>query len=320
MIRSVVPGLLLLIFSGRLSAQQDALTSLSPYEQEVPGTAIKFKMVPIKGGEFKMGSGEKSGKPDELPQKTVKLSSFFIGMYEVTYDEYDAFFRDDLFSRNETADAVTRPSPPYIDMTLGMGKEGGFPANSMSHYGALMFCRWLYKKTGEFYRLPTEAEWEYACKAGSTTSYPFGKENGDLSKYAWFKGNSENKYHKVGLKTPNAWGLYDMLGNVAEWTLDQYDEKYFSTIGSSPVDPLIPPTDRHPRTLKGGTYQDGPAELRSSMRIKSSLDWNRRDPQIPRSRWWNADAPFVGFRVVKPGKKPSAEEIEKFFTDYLGQD
>lgn len=319
LIRWAVSATLIFVSCSAVYSQQPVGNSLSSYEQLVPGTSVKLKMVFVKGGNFKMGSGEKKAKTDESPAKQVTVSSFFMGAYEITYDEYDAFFRDEAFSRNETTDAVTRPSPPYIDLTLGMGKEGGFPANSMSQYGAMMYCRWLYKKTGEFYRLPTEAEWEYACRAGSSTDYPFGNNVAELAKYAWFKDNSDNKYHKTGLKTPNAWGLYDMLGNVAEWTLDQYDENYFNTIGAAPVDPLIRPTERYPRTLKGGTYRDGPVELRSSSRLKSSLDWNRRDPQIPRSRWWNADAPFIGFRVVKPEKKPLAEEIEKFYAEYLNK-
>ncbi|MEO6915117.1 MAG: SUMF1/EgtB/PvdO family nonheme iron enzyme [Chitinophagaceae bacterium] len=296
---------------------QDA--ELVTYEKPVPGTLLKFKMIAVKGGLFTMGAvkGDKNAAPDEGPAKQVSLSAFYIGAFEVTYDEYDAFFRDEGFSRNVTTDAITRPSPPYIDLTLAMGKEGGFPANSMSHYGALMYCRWLYKKTGEFYRLPTEAEWEYACRAGSSTIYPFGNDASGLTKYAWYKTDSDNKYHKVGEKAPNAWGIYDMLGNVAEWTLDQYDEKYFNNPVTASKDPLVLPTARHPRTVKGGSYQDVAKDLRSSARLKSNLDWNRRDPQIPRSRWWNADAPFIGFRLVRPAKKPSDDEIEKFFADYI---
>src|SRR5258708_1686617 len=115
-----------------------------------------------------------------------------------------------------------------------MGKTGGFPANSMIQYAALMYCKWLYKKTGVFYRLPTEAEWEYACRAGAPTAYPFSDGQGEdrrkggartqLSRYAWWKDNSQEKYHAVKQLAPNAWGLYDMLGNVAEWTVDQYYE------------------------------------------------------------------------------------------------
>ncbi len=292
---------------------------LQAYVQQVPGSPLSFKMVPIPGGVFSMGSreNEKGRNLDEGPVTRVTISPFYMGATEVTYDEYDAFFKDESISRNETADAVTRPSPPYIDLTLGMGKQGGFPANSMSQYGALMYCRWLYNKTGVFYRLPTEAEWEYASRAGSTTTYPFGNDTTGLNSYAWYQLNSGDKYHQVGMKKPNPWGLYDMIGNVAEWTLDQYDDNYFAALGQSPADPLIRRTTRHPRTLKGGSYQDDGSKLRSAARLQSSLDWNRRDPQIPRSRWWNADAPFIGFRIVRPLQPPSAEEINKFFADYI---
>lgn len=289
------------------------------YKQTVPGSPVAFTLVPVAGGKFMMGSTEKSKsfQPDEIPAKEVTISPFWMGATEVTYDEYDAFFKDETISRNQTTDAVTRPSPPYIDLTLGMGKQGGFPANSMSQYGAIMYCRWLYNKTGIFYRLPTEAEWEYACRAGSKSSYFFGEDTTGLNNYAWYAGNSDNKYHKTGLKQPNPWGLYDMLGNVAEWTLDQYDEAYFASIASNTKDPLIKPTARHPRTIKGGNYQDEATALRSAARLKSKLEWNRRDPQIPRSRWWNADAPFIGFRIVRPLQQPSKEAIDTFFANYI---
>ena len=142
-----------------------------------------------------------------------------MGAYEVTFDEYNLFFNDVSLSQNIPTDAVTRPSSPYIDMTLGMGKEGGFPANSMQQYGALMYCKWLYKKTGIFFRLPTEAEWEYACRAGSTTFILLEMMQQNWMNMHGIATNSENKYHKVGQKKPNAWGLYDMLGNVGEWVL-----------------------------------------------------------------------------------------------------
>lgn len=305
-----IAGCMIFFSVGKMEAQQGS------YEQGVPGTLIKFKMIAVKAGSFTMMDSQ-PGKTGKASQKPVSVSAFSMSSQEVTFDEYDAFFKDEDYSRNQTTDAVTRPSPPYIDLTLGMGKEGGYPANSMSHYGALMYCRWLYKKTGEFFRLPTEAEWEYACRSGSSEDYPFGTDTAQLSKYAWYKDDSDDKYHKTGLKEPNAWGFYDMLGNVSEWTLDQYDENYFATVGASPKDPLIKPTARHPRTLKGGNYQDAATDLQSSSRLKSNLDWNRRDPQIPRSRWWNADAPFIGFRIIKPAKKPSAEQIEQFFIEYL---
>ncbi|MBE7171103.1 MAG: SUMF1/EgtB/PvdO family nonheme iron enzyme [Williamsia sp.] len=312
--------ILLLLAAGLKTFAQPATDAFSAYAQQLPGTELKFNMVPIKGGAFTMGSnaGEKNRKADEGPAREITVSSFWMGATEVTYDEYDAFFKDESVTRNQPApDAVTRPSPPYIDLTLGMGKQGGFPANSMSQYGALMYCKWLYKKTGIFYRLPTEAEWEYACRAGSKTAYPFANDTAGLSKYAWYKNNSENKYHKTGLKQPNQWGLYDMMGNVAEWTLDQYDENYFKKEETGAKDPLIKPATRHPRTLKGGNFSDDAASLRSASRLPSTPDWNRRDPQIPRSRWWNADAPFIGFRLARPAVKPSEEEINQFFSTYL---
>ena len=118
-----------------------------------------------------MGSATaEKGKNDEGPQKEVKISPFSIGTYEVTHDEFLLFMNDDSLTRNSDVDAVTRPTPQYIDFSLGMGKQGGFPVNSMSQHAALMYCRWLYQKTGTFYRLPTEAEWEYACRAGASTT------------------------------------------------------------------------------------------------------------------------------------------------------
>jgi len=294
-------------------------TSFSAYEQTIPGSSIKFKMVPIKSGSFSMGSplSEKGRDMDEGPQKTFSISPFWMGAYEVTYDEYNTFFQDEAFSQNTDMDAVTRPSSPYIDFTLSMGKEGGYPANSMQQYGALMYCRWLYKKTGVFFRLPTEAEWEYACRAGSSSTYFFGNNEEQLDQYAWYSKNSGNKYHRVGELKPNAWGLYDILGNLGEWTLDQYEENYFQQMKDLSADPLVLPTKRHPRTVKGGTYKDDAKEVRPANRRPSDLVWNRRDPQIPKSKWWNADAPFIGFRIIRPVKQPTPVEAEKFFDLYL---
>jgi formylglycine-generating enzyme required for sulfatase activity len=217
-------------------------------------------------------------------------------------------------------DAVTRPSAQYIDLTWGMGKEGGYPANSMSQYTALMYCRWLYQKTGTFYRLPTEAEWEYACRAGTNTTYFFGNDAKDLPSYAWFKENSEEKYQKAGQKKPNAWGLYDMLGNVSEWTLDHHDEKFLQKLPENSIDPMpVPVWAEYPKVLKGGSYMDPAIELRAANRIQSDPEWNKRDPQIPKSRWWLTDAAFVGFRIVKPEKQPTPEEANQFYKSYLGQ-
>jgi formylglycine-generating enzyme required for sulfatase activity len=302
-----------------VSVQAQTDTSFTAYEQQLPGSAIKFNMVPIVAGSFLLGTtvADRWKEEDETPQHKIQIDAFWMGAYEVTFDEYNLFFSDVDFSQNTVADAITRPSPPYIELTLGMGKEGGFPANSMQQYGALMYCKWLYKKTGIFYRLPTEAEWEYACRAGTVTTFPFGNDAATLKEYAWFSNNSEGRYHKVGLKKPNAWGLYDMLGNVAEWTLDQYKKDYYSSLTDGTANPVSVPQTKHPRSVKGGSYQDAAKDLRPASRLMSDMAWNRRDPQIPKSRWWNADAPFIGFRIVRPLVQPTAEEIEKFFTTYL---
>ncbi len=300
------------------AAQTD--TTFQPYETKVPGSTVTFKMTPIPGGSFKWGSpdSEAGRMQDEGPQKTVTLSPFWMGVHEVTYDEFLVFFNDENLARNSDADAVTRPTPQYIDLSWGMGKQGGFPMNSMSPYTALMYCRWLYKNTGVFYRLPTEAEWEYACRAGSTTAYYFGDDPKQLKDYAWYADNSKKKYQKVMQKKPNAWGLYDMLGNVAEWTLDQYAPAYYETLTADATNPTNFPENKFPRSVKGGGFADPAAGLRAAARAHSEASWNRRDPQIPKSKWWLTDAMSVGFRIVRPLQQPSAEEIEAFYQKYLG--
>ncbi|WP_153798745.1 formylglycine-generating enzyme family protein [Foetidibacter luteolus] len=303
------------------SFAQNSVGDFKPYETTIPGSTVKFTMTPIPAGSFDMGSSDKDPlhKPDEGPQKQVTVDAFWMGVHEVTYDEFLLFFNDQATSVNSDVDAVTRPTPQYIDLSWGMGKAGGFPVNSMSQMAAATYCRWLYKKTGVFYRLPTEAEWEYASRAGKTTAYYFGDDSASLGDYGWFAGNSGLKYHKVGEKKPNAWGLYDMLGNVAEWTLDQYDENYFTTIGDNPKNPLVPAEKRYPRSVRGGGYLENAGALRCASRDKSIASWNRRDPQIPKSKWWLTDGMQVGFRLVRPLVQPSADEIEAFYKNYTGR-
>ena len=125
---------------------------------------------------------------------------------------------------------------------------------STTQQGALRYCQWLYQKTGRFYRLPTEAEWEYACRAGTNTVYFFGDDDSKLGDYAWYYENSDDKYHKVGEKLPNPWGLYDMLGNLAEWTSDEYRDNYYDLVTQSNKNPWMIPQRKHSRTVKGGAY------------------------------------------------------------------
>lgn len=313
--------ILLYTLSYHYSIAQDTVKTFAAYQFTIPGSSFQSKMVAVPGGSFLMGSpnNEKSREADEGPQQTVTIAPFWMGANEVTRDEFDVFYKDEGTSANSSVDAVTRPSPQYIDFSLGMGKEGGFPVNSLSQYSALMYCRWLYNKTGVFYRLPTEAEWEYACRAGSKTVYFFGDDAQQLDKYAWYKDNSDNKFHKTGLKSPNAWGLYDMLGNVCEWTLDHYDEKTLQNMAGKTDNPFVKPNSlKYPKSLRGGGYSDEAAQLRSANRFKSDPVWNRRDPQIPKSKWWLTDAPTVGFRIIRPLEQPAAEKVNEFFKAYLG--
>jgi formylglycine-generating enzyme required for sulfatase activity len=288
------------------------------YTETIPDTDVKFDMVAVTGGVFQMGSpdSEKGRGKDEGPQHRVQVYSFWMGKCEVTWDEFDAFRRDaGVTDQNDqrkllkkTPDAVTGPSPPYIDETWGYGRSG-MPVISISHNAAMRYCWWLSKKTGKTYRLPTEAEWEYAARAGTNTAYSFGDDPKNLDDYAWYAGTSksegeaERHPHKVGTKKPNPWGLHDMYGNVAEYCLDHYDPGFYATL---PLDlpalrPVVPPTDNcYSYVVRGGSWADAAAQCRSATRRASDRSWNRRDPYRPPSIWWLTDGDFVGFRVVRP--------------------
>lgn len=163
------------------------------------------------------------------------------------------------------------------------------------------YCRWLSAKTGKIYRLPTEAEWEYACRAGTKTVYSFGDDASKLGDYAWYVENAE-KPQPIGKKKPNAWGLYDMHGNVSEWCLDRYVADIYSTFTKGPVKgPVVLPTAaEYPYVARGGSWDDDADRLRSAARLASNLEWSVQDPQRPQSIWWHTDATFVGFRLVRP--------------------
>ncbi len=303
-----------------------APADMKGYTNTIPGSKVDYTMVPIPGGEFVMGSpeAEKGRGTDEGPQHKVKISPFWMGQCELTWNEYELFMYPDdekkLRADNPTAeyvntvsDAVTRPSKPYMEMSFGMGKDG-FPAISMTQHAANKYCHWLSAKTGHFYRLPTEAEWEYACRAGTTTAYSFGDDPAQLEQYAWSEQNSDFKYQKVGKKKPNPWGLYDLHGNVAEWCLDQYEPNYEKFKDAVTVDPWTRATKPYPHSVRGGSFDDEAAKLRSAARRFSDKSWKMRDPQLPKSIWWLTDAQFLGFRLVRPLAVPSAEELQKYWT------
>ncbi|MBE7175399.1 MAG: SUMF1/EgtB/PvdO family nonheme iron enzyme [Mucilaginibacter polytrichastri] len=311
-------GLFVLSFSCCISTAVFAQQKFESYTQNIDGTKLAFDMVAVKGGEFKMGSpAQETGRAaDEGPQHKVKISPFWIGKYEVPWDLFEPFvykdFEAGIGDRSEAVDAVARPTKPYLDMTFGMGKAG-FPAVGMTQYGAIQFCKWLYARTGVFYRLPTEAEWEYAARAGSEKAYSFGDDAAQLGDYAWFKDNSNNKTHPPGGKKPNAWGIYDMYGNVAEWTIDQYEPDYKKFGVKTAADPVVKPEKLYPNPLRGGSFEDDAAHTRSASRMPSDPNWKRIDPQMPKSNWWFPEAPFVGLRVVRPQTPPSKAEIEAYY-------
>jgi formylglycine-generating enzyme required for sulfatase activity len=307
---------------------------MKPYTNAIPGTRVTYAMVPIPAGEFTMGSpaNEEGRKPDEGPQHKVKISPFWMGKYEVTWNEYELFMYPDEERRtrdavasdptgDKLADAVSHPSKPYVEMSFGMGKDG-FPAISMTQHGANKYCQWLSAKTGHFYRLPTEAEWEYACRAGTTTTYFFGNDASKLSEYAWFEQNSDFKYQKVGRKKPNPWGLYDMYGNVVEWVLDQYDPNFYQQCAGKgeTVDPWDKATKPYPHAVRGGSWDDDPPMCRSAARRGSDRAWKMQDPQLPKSVWYFSDAQWVGFRIVRPVKVPPPEQMQKYWTSGVERD
>ena len=314
-------------FGSDLKFQQVKFTN---YTQPVPGSDVSIEMVPVPGGTYMMGSPEeeKGRKEDEGPLHRVKVDSFWMGKYEITWEQYDLFVKEEVEKLanqlpgkgaevNLSADAVSLPTPPYIDMSFGMGRDG-FPAINMTQYAAVHYAKWLTAKTGHFYRLPTEAEWEYACRAGSETAYHFGDDPAKLEEYAWYYDNSNRKYHQIGSKKPNPFGLYDMHGNVAEWTMDQYNEDFYAKFeGNTSHNPWLRPEELYPRTVRGGSWKDDPDRLRCAARRGSRSRWKQRDPQLPKSLWWLTDAPFVGFRLVRPVNPPSKEEMERYWLEAM---
>ncbi|HEY1084432.1 MAG TPA: SUMF1/EgtB/PvdO family nonheme iron enzyme, partial [Prosthecobacter sp.] len=233
------------------TAQAKSEADMKSYDSKVPKTGAAYSMISIKGGEFEMGSpdGEAGHADDEGPQVKVKVKPFWIGKYEVTWDEYEPFqltaegrnkdgSRKVWSPNDKPEDLISQPTPPYQPMDFGMGRNG-FPAICMTQHAANKYCQWLSAQTGHFYRLPTEAEWEYAARAGTKTAYFFGDDAKDLGEYAWFFDNAANfQYSQIGKKKPNPWGLHDIYGNVCEWTLGQYSPTAYKALleKGQPVD------------------------------------------------------------------------------------
>jgi formylglycine-generating enzyme required for sulfatase activity len=346
-----------LVCSPTIGADGDAKApaEMKIYNQKVNGTTVKFDLVPIPVGTtangktypatVTMGSPktEKGRKADEGPQIQVKLEPFWMGKTEITWDAYNQFRNDYQVylnkkispkgvAKDKWLDAVSIPTPLWeqdsTPILNGMGTEGGYPVADISQFAARQFTKWISKRTGRFYRLPTEAEWEYAARAGSKTTYFWGEDPSKLSEYGWFYDNSEyddpdkghpdtgSGYRKVGTKKPNPWGLYDMYGNVSEWVVDQFVPDHYSKFAGKTVDwreAIAWPKTVFPRVARGGNWDAEAVACRSSARLASNKQWRHRDPQIPKSIWWHTDAFHVGFRIVRPLKVPPVAEQLKFW-------
>lgn len=233
------------------------------YVETLPDSLVKINFIGVPAGTV------------TIKEKPVAIKPFWIADIETPWEAFDVFLASGASSppydqTKFAPDAIARPSKSYILPDLGWGHHG-FPVINCSILNATMFCRWLAAKTGKKYRLPTEAEWEYACRAGSKAN----PTKAEIDKEAWL---NETRTHAVAKKQPNAWKLYDMLGNVGEWATD---------LSGKPV-------------LCGSTIKDKTEDRVSpSERAYFVPAWQETDPQLPKSRWWLSDGFFCGFRLVR---------------------
>ena len=299
---------------------------MKPYTERLAGSGVTFRMVPIAGGRFTMGSpvAEEGRKEDEGPQIEVEVEPFWMGQFEVTWSEFELWAGDAGFASEEDqgtgktaptnilADAITRPTKPFQDLSFGMGKEE-CPAICMTQLAARCYCKWLSAKTGRYYRLPTEAEWEYACRAGTAGAYSFGVASEEPDDHAWYFFNGDDRYHKVGTRKPNPWGLYDMHGNVSEWVLDHYSPDAYRLVAAGKATfPLVLSDKDAPHVVRGGSWDSDPEQLRSAARDYSRPEWKEHDPRNPKSIWYNTEITCPGFRVVRPLNVPTIEESNRY--------
>ena len=298
------------------------------YTEQIPGSMVSFEMIAIPGGIFRMGSPEKEPfrKEDESPVRNITLSPFFMSEVEVTWDMYWAFYAETMSEGRTTpeavyennsrpdVDAISGPTPPFGFPDQGWGK-GDRPAITMTHYAAVTFCQWLSQVTGKKYRLPTEAEWEYAARGGTETPYFFegnpkkfsnegfwrkfkSADTEPISAYVIYINDSKNRTQEPSLVKPNPFGLKNMLGNVMEYCADKYDSKAYSKTGADVSNPLNT-EGTEGWVVRGGSYASDASEVRSASRDYSRHeDWLKTDPQQPKSIWWYSDIRGIGFRLV----------------------
>lgn len=294
--------------------------------EDTLASGAKIEMLPVKGGEFTW-RGEKE---DDVLK--VTLSPFWMARHEITWEAYEPFMLSPIpreknglpldFMRAQIEndiEFIARPTPPYHPMTFGM-KRDGHPALSMTQHAANKYCQWISFQTGHFYRLPTEAEWEFACRAGKDGNASWGDDSKNAGDYAWF-GKATEHYNVPGQKKPNSLGFYDMHGNVMEWTLDQYvpnRREYFGK--DAVVDPWVKATKPYPHVVKGGHWQHSLDEISAAARHQSTPMWKIADPQRPRSLWYHTSTPWLGLRVVRPAEIPTVEEMYHYWNSGVEAD
>jgi formylglycine-generating enzyme len=306
-----------------------AVTEFKSFTELIPSSPVSFNMIAIPAGKFNMGSpaSEPFRKEDEGPVREVQLKPFFMAEIEVSWDEYLTFYVQTAAEGRSTdteglrskksleTDAISGATPPYgqPDQGWGLGKR---PAISFSYHAAETYCKWLSKVTGKTYRLPTEAEWEYACRGGSQGPYFFPGDpkkfeksglKAKLSKndtavintYVIYKENSPARTQLPDRVKPNPFGLKNMLGNVAEFCSDWYQPDAYSKYPDGIVIDPKGPSEGQEHVVRGGSFKSTAGSLRNAARDYTRTDaWLKTDPQMPKSIWWYSDCFNVGFRVV----------------------
>jgi len=308
--------------STELFTESTSITEFKNFTEKIPGTSVTFDLVAIPGGQFLMGSkkGEPLSKPDEKPAHPVKLTRFFMAKVEVSWDEYLEFFKATSsqgrkeVEENENVDAISGPTPPWGAPDQGWGK-GSRPAITMSWKSANVYCKWLSKVTGKKYRLPTEAEWEYAARGGSKTPYffegdakqytsegffkkLFGADTTTIQAYVAYKENSQSQTLEPESVKENPFGLKNMLGNVYEFCSDYYSPTAYQAYQKGVTNPKGPKKGKE-HVIRGGSFKSDAKDVRSAARdFTKTQAWLVTDPQMPKSVWWYSDCVDIGFRVV----------------------